>query len=318
MSLFHFVVNPAGASGDAARVWERTKARLEREGVSYQVYFSSRDRSIGMIMGDLTSGEETVNVIVLGGDGTFNEAINGVRSFDHLRLGILPCGSGNDLARDLGLPDREAALDIMLRGETVRTTDLGYVRFYNKTASLQEAPVPCDEIRLFNVSCGMGYDAEICVLADRSPLKNVLNRLGIGRLIYLLNGAYLIFRAKKYPVTIIRDDGTEQVYPRCLFAVVMNHRYEGGGVMFCPHADADDGLLDLCAADGQNSVDFFRIVPHTYKGDHLKYAGVYEDRSRSFRLKSGVPLWVHTDGEVFCASGDIETGILEQKLNLLI
>ena len=318
MSTFHFVVNPAGAGGDAAKVWEKTQARLERDGVPYRVWFSSRDHTIGMIMEELTAGEETVNVIVLGGDGTFNEAINGVRNFERLRLGILPCGSGNDLGRDLGLKDREEILDVMLKGETVRSTDIGYVRFRSKASFAGGTPVPCDETRLFNVSCGMGYDAEICWLADRSPLKNVLNRLRIGKLIYLLNGAYLIFRAKKSPVTIVLDDGTEREYPECLFAVVMNHRFEGGGVMFCPHAEADDGLLDLCAANGQNSVDFFRIVPHTYKGDHLRFAGVYEERSRSFRLKSRVPLWVHTDGEVTCASGDIETGILTQKLHLLV
>lgn len=316
MTTFHFVVNPAGAGGEAEILWKKVEALLAAKTTDYTVHFSRPDHGITEIVRELNA--EEANVIVLGGDGTFNEAVNGIRSYEKIRMGFIPCGSGNDLVRGLRTPVLQESLEIMLRGETVRSTDVGYVRFYNKAARAEGTTEDCNETRYFNISCGIGYDAEICWLADHSRLKSFLNRIHAGKLVYLMKGTELIFKAKKYPVRITDGEGNVSVYDRCLFAVAMNHRFEGGGVMFCPHAEADDGLLDFCAADGQNSFDFFRIVPHTYTGKHLRYKGVYEKRSTSFRIQCAVPLWVHTDGEVSCASGDIEVGILPGKLNLLI
>ncbi|MBQ1446809.1 MAG: hypothetical protein IIZ14_06100 [Solobacterium sp.] len=318
MTQFHFVVNPAGAGGEAGKIWEKTEKLLQQKNTLYEVHFSRPDRGIAEIVQELNIPGKEVNVIVLGGDGTFNEAVNGIRDYEHLRMGFIPCGSGNDLAKDLAVPGLEESLAVMLKGETVRTTDVGLVRFYTKADTVEEEAVPSQEVRMFNVSCGIGYDAEICWLAEHSALKGFLNRLRMGKLIYLMKGTELIFKAKKYPVRITDSEGTVSVYDRCLFAVAMNHRFEGGGVMFCPHAAADDGRLDLCAADGLNSFDFFRIVPHTYTGKHLRYKGVHEKRSTSFRIQCDVPLWVHTDGEIAGASSDIEVGVLPGKLNLLI
>ncbi len=315
---FDVIVNPAGAGGEAMKVWQKTERILKEKGADYEVWFSEPDLSVEEITASLTDGDRETRLIVLGGDGTFNEAVNGIRDFGKTMLGLIPCGSGNDLARGLGLPPFRRLMDIMLEGKTVRMSDVGEVRLYTAADEALGRAVPSDTVRRFNVSCGIGYDAEICALAERSRFKNVLNRIRLGKMIYLLEGTQLIFRAKKYPVRITYDGGREISYPECLFAVAMNHRYEGGGVMFCPHADAQDGLLDLCIANGQNSRDFFRIVPHTYTGRHLRYEGVYEERSASVRIRSEVPLWLHTDGEVKQATDDAEIRILKGKLKLLV
>lgn len=307
--IYNVIINPAGASGRAEKLWNRLRPLFAEAGVRFRLYRSAPGCSIGDICRRLTSyGIETA-VIVIGGDGSFNEAVNGIADFKHTLFGFIPCGTGNDMKRDMKLPKSKKKLArLILEGKERRRADIGLLRcdIGGRTVS-----------RRFNISSDIGFGAATCAFADRSGLKVILNSLGLGRLIYLIGALKVCFSAETAQVRITCG-GHTRLYRKCLSAIVMNHCHEGGGFKFCPDADFTDGLLDLCAGTGLGKLEYLRMLPNAYMGRHLKLRGIYAEQAPRFIMTADKPLWVHTDGEVLGKTQKAEMSLLHEKLRLLV
>ncbi len=288
-----FIVNPASHSGKGMSLWKKTEAILKAKNVPYKVYLSEKRGDIAILTRRLTAslkeGEERT-LVMLGGDGTVNEGLQGIRNFAQIRLGYIPTGSSNDLARDMGIGgDVESALLAVLDEKREKRIDLGRL-IWREDGKRRE--------RLFLVGCGIGYDAEVCEEAFFSPMKAVLNRLGLGKLTYLGIGLKKMVTAPCVRAAV-RLDGDRIVHlHKMLFVVSMLHRFEGGGFCFCPQADAQDGILDVCVVDGVPKWKYPIIIPFALLGRHGQFSGVSLCRARRIDIKTSVPLWVQTDGEV--------------------
>lgn len=308
-SMLHVIINPAGAAGKTVRYWQEKVLGYLRD-ADYEVHFSSKEYGIGEILRDLTVPGGYLNLVVVGGDGTMNDVLNGIRDFDHTRIALIPCGSGNDLARDLNLPKDPGELcGRILRGETLRTADVGEAVLHDSGAR-----------RLFCVSAGAGFDAQVCRMADTAPVKSLLNKCSAGKLVYLIEAVRLIFtwRCCRADVSCAQECCTDH-YDRFVFAAGMNHRFEGGGFMLCPNADDHDGKLDLCLVHDLGILDFFRFFPSAVKGRHVRLKQIVgQARGISFRIRTDRPVWVHTDGEPVGLASDIEFKTAKQKLQLMI
>ncbi len=376
--MFHVIINPASRSGRALALWKNAEHCFREAGISYKVYFSQYQGHIEKICRDLTSDGQDIKLVVFGGDGTVNEAINGIKDFDHVQLGYVPTGSSNDLARGLGLAkDPLQVLSGILEGETARTVDLGVVHYldtenaqqtnaYKSTLQKDSADPTDNSSRRFIVSAGIGFDAAICQEVSVSPFKKVFNKLHLGKLIYLAVAIRLILTQKMVPATVALTEetvrkATEEVkeeaakgtsekkaneaikgtagkkadeaskksvketllwnFRRFLFIVCMNHPYEGGGFKFCPGAESNDGLLDLCGVADLNRLMFFYLFPKAYSGGHVGYKGIHNAKGRagsSIRIRTQLPFWVHTDGEVRRKSSDISIETLPGVLRLMM
>ena len=226
-----FIVNPAAHSGEGYALWKQAEAVLQERSIPYEVYFSEKRGDVRQLAKRLTNVSEGAErfLIVLGGDGTLNEAIQGMQHFEQVRLGYIPTGSSNDLARDLKIGhDIRPLMKKLLDGGTEHRMDLGCVT-WNADGKTQK--------RYFLVSCGIGYDAAVCQEALDSPMKDALNKLGLGKLTYLGIGLKQMLTLQ-YCRASIRLDGREIIKAgKLLFAAGMIHRYEGGGFCFCPKAD---------------------------------------------------------------------------------
>ena len=335
--MFHIIVNPSSSSGRGKSKWDKIEKRFRQCGVPYKVHFSSRSNTIEKICAELTSKGEDCDLVILGGDGTMNAVVNGIRDFEHTRVGFIQTGSGNDLVKGIGISRRRDELvDSILRGRVVRTCDIGRVTYHNQSSLLDPfthrplAPSYCRDrlpdgsvspdpssVRLFNISAGIGFDAAVCQQADSSALKTLLNYIRMGKLIYISEAIHMILASPMVNMKITCD-GVSRKYPRTLFAVIMNTCYEGGGFKFCPDAVNSDGLLNMCGAGNLNRMYFFRIFPTAYDGNHLKFDGLFSDQGKSFTIRSSTPLWVHTDGEVLCKSSCITVDLFPHKLQLLV
>ena len=331
--MFHVIVNPSSSSGRGKSQWDQVETGFRRSGVPFKVHFSSADNSIEKICRELTSRGENCDLVVLGGDGTMNAVVNGIQDFEHTRVGFSQTGSGNDLIKGLGIKkSKEELLETILRGETVRTCDIGRITYHNRASILdsfthkpvsgsrREEKDPSGDpgnVRLFNISAGIGFDAAVCQRADSSSLKSLLNKISLGKLIYISEAVHMILASPMVNMKITCD-GAETNRPRTLFAVVMNTCYEGGGFKFCPDAVGSDGVLNLFGANNLNRMNFFRIFPTAYNGNHLRFKGLFTDSGKSFTIRSAVPLWVHTDGEVVCKSSNITIDVYPHKLQLMI
>lgn len=288
-----FIVNPASHSGKGLKLWKQAEHILKEQGVSYESFLSRRKGDIAafarMLTGSLKEGEERT-LVMLGGDGTVNEALQGIQDFEQVLLGYIPTGSSNDLARDMGISrDVRQALLTILNSDRERRMDLGCV-FWKENGVQQE--------RRFLVSCGIGYDAAVCEEALSSKMKDAFNKLGLGKLTYLGIGLKQMI-AIRYAKASIRLDGGEILHlNRMLFTASMLHRFEGGGFCFCPQADAQDGLLDLCVVNDVPQWKFPVIIPFALKGKHYRFKGVTHHRAARVEIKTSIPLWVQTDGEI--------------------
>lgn len=328
--MFHIIVNPASSSGRGKSKWDKLESRFKQGGIPYKVHFSSSTNTVEKICRELTSRGEECNLVVLGGDGTMNAVVNGIQDFDNTRVGFIQTGSGNDLVKGLGVKKNKSDLiDSILRGETVRECDIGRVTYHDRSSLLdpfthkpigeppQSAGASSESVRLFNISAGMGFDAAVCQRADSSSLKSLLNAIRMGKLIYISEAVHMIFASPMVGMKITCD-GHQTFRPRTLFAVVMNTCYEGGGFKFCPDATSSDGILNLFGAGDLNRMNFFRIFPTAYDGNHLRFKGLFTDKGRSITIQSAVPLWVHTDGEVMCKSSKVTIDLFPHKLKLLM
>ena len=313
--MLDVIVNPAGAGGKARGIANEVEEYLLKRDARYRFIYTEKAHAVDNILSDLCKEKDKVNAMIIGGDGSFNEAVNGIDPAKDVRIGIIPCGSGNDLARSLGISRniRELTAQCM-EGNIRRVLDVAKVTFHT---AYNEKDEPIDlekKERYFNISCGAGFDAEVCARVD--GVKNTLNKAGLGSAAYIATAVQIVHEKKRFKAKI-QCDGHETSYNEVFFAAVMNQPYEGGGFKFCPDAAGYDEILDLCVGDHLSTPDFFKIFPHAYNGSHTRYEGVHIDKGKIFRITTDTPVYIHTDGETFCKSTDITVTLAERKLQLL-
>lgn len=329
--MYYIIVNPASKSGRGRRIWAKLEPIFHQKHISYKVFFSKGAGHVTRIVAKLTAPDgraadaPPVRLIILGGDGTMNEALQGIADFNQIWLGYIPTGSSNDLARDLELPKEPSLiLEKILNGKVVRTLDLGTLTYESDISGVSD--FPADETlavkrsaRYFAVSCGIGFDAAVCEETLASRFKNTLNRLGLGKLTYLTIALKQLIAAKLVSCDIFLDDAKEPIHlNRFLFAAFMIHRYEGGGFQFCPMADAFDGKLDLCVVGKIPKPIIFVALPTAFFGKHYIFPAIHHYSASKVTLRASTPLWVHTDGEVSRKSDDITLTCTKRQIQLMM
>ena len=324
--MYYVVVNPASRSGRGAKIWALLEPVLRRENIPYRAYLSEGPGHVVRIVQDLTvplrdSPKGTFcRLIVLGGDGTLNEVLQGIADFDRVQLGYIPTGSSNDLARDLYLTREPVQIlrQILSCGQATKM-DLGCVRYesVSKETSRKHGK-DLLSVRYFSVSSGIGFDAAVCEEALSSRFKNILNKLGLGKLTYLVIALKQLIAARKVSCDLYLDGNDPVHIDKFLFVAGMVHQYEGGGFKFCPGADFCDGLLDICAVGDISKLLVLFALPTAFTGSHYRFNGIDRYRAGKLRLVTSLPLWVHTDGEVAQKADAITLTCEQEKLQMLL
>lgn len=324
--MYYIIVNPASRSGRGAKIWAKIKPILEQKQIAYKVFFSReaghvtrlvRDLSLSLLKSD---SDFILKMMILGGDGTLNEALQGISDFARVQIGYIPTGSSNDMARDLGLSKNPSEiLENILSCKEPVLMDLGRLTYEQTSGQLSRQH--SDDLvltRLFSVSSGIGFDAAVCEEALASKFKNVLNKIGLGKLTYLTIALRQLIKAKKVTCSITLDDDKQVQLPRFLFVACMIHQYEGGGFKFCPGADFGDGLIDICAVGNIPKWLILIALPTAFMGKHYRFNGIDHYMASRVRLETSTPLWVHTDGEVTMKSSAITLACEQKKLQFLL
>jgi diacylglycerol kinase (ATP) len=211
-------------------------------------------------------------VAAVGGDGTVNEVVNGLDGYD-VPLGIIPLGTANDFARQVGIPaDADHAMDVILQRKPRRLD----------TASLNGR-------RFLNVSTG-GVGAE-ATAETPSEVKESL-----GPVAYAIAGVRKLadFRSRRARFV---GDGFEYEGDFLMFAVGLTQS-TGGGTMVTPRASATDGLLDLCVVEGMSRSDFARMTLRVKRGEHLGQPGVRYVQLPAITIEGAESISVNVDGEI--------------------
>jgi diacylglycerol kinase (ATP) len=222
-------------------------------------------------------------LFVGGGDGTLNEAVNGVASVPgalaRMTFGLIPLGTGNDFAAALGIPlDLDAALDVLLAGHT-KAVDLGEVNG-----------------RVFANISGGGYIAEVSE-AVTPQMKSIA-----GRLAYLVGGAQALWEFDPVQASVTAEPGGAHFRTGLYAFAVCNSRLIGGGKLIAPHAVIDDGLLDVCIIDEMPALEFVALLRQVAQGTHTDDDRVRYLRAERLTLDFERSIKLNTDGEVLEAS----------------
>lgn len=324
--MYYIIVNPASKSGRGAKIWALIEPVLQEKNIPYKVFFSKESGHVIKIVSGLTSGltasddAEVLKLIVLGGDGTLNEVLQGIPDFNKIQLGYIPTGSSNDMARDLALSkDPAAVLERILSCRQASKMDIGCITYENISDKLSRKHGENILLkRYFSVSCGIGFDAAVCEEALSSRFKNILNKLGLGKLTYLTIALKQLIAARKVSCDICLDDNETIHLSKFLFVTGMLHQYEGGGFKFCPDADFHDGIIDICVVGNIPKLLILIALPTAFKGSHYRFKGIDRYAAGKLRIRTSSPLWVHTDGEVSVKADAITLTCEKDKLQMLL
>jgi diacylglycerol kinase (ATP) len=228
-------------------------------------------------------------VVAVGGDGTAQEVLNGLMASGvgpdggPPAFGLVPGGTGNDLARSLGLPlTLMEALTVAL-GEQTRPLDLGKASHEGET-------------RYFSAAGGTGFDAEVAF-----TMAGKRERWQRGRAGYFLSTLNELrrYENRSLSLRLATDAGARQLDGRFLFVAFANGPFYGGGMRICPDASISDGLLDLCLAGDIGRLGALRELPGIYRGKHVDHPLVEMTRVRELRIDGEAGTRVHLDGEPF-------------------
>lgn len=319
--MYHIIVNPLSKTGKGKKYWNSLLPTLNEAQVEFDVHFTEKEGHATELVKALSVGEKKpISFIVLGGDGTLNEVIQGITDFENTYIGYIPTGSSNDFARSLNMHTRPIDnLNHILSVLKPSSYDLGELLFLDAKERLTHNPITkSDGIRhLFCVSSDIGFGASVCEEALNSKIKKFLNNLGLGKLTYAGIALRKIIHAPKSSLEITIDESKTFEIPSFFLIGAFIHRFEGGGMMFAPNADPTDGFFDICLAKNLTTGKTLRILPYIFSGKHIRFPEIEIFRCKTIEFKTSRYLWIHTDGEVSYEAKHVRLTSLPKKLNLL-
>lgn len=277
-----FLVNPASANGSTARRWPELARRAADAGLEGEQLVSERPGQLAELAREVAlDGAELL--VVVGGDGTVHEVVNGVLAAglgERVELALLPLGTGKDVARSLRIPTRlDDALEVARNGRT-RIVDAGRATYATGAGQAHA---------YFLNFAGAGISGAIADRANRTT-----KALG-GRVSFFWATVAVFSRWRPAELTIEVDGDVRRA--RLLEALAMNGDYTAGGMWIAPEATADDGRLDVVLIGDFSKAEFATTFPKIYRGRHVTHPKVEIVRARSLRVDASTPLPIVLDGE---------------------
>jgi YegS/Rv2252/BmrU family lipid kinase len=275
-----FLVNPAAAAGTTGKRWPEIAHRAAARGLEGDALISEGPGHLTALAADAVRNGAR-QLVVVGGDGSVNEVVNGIAESDGVELAVVPRGTGWDFVRTYGIPrDLDGAVDVALRG-SVREIDLGAVTY--RTWSGEEGRA------YFANAASAGISGAIAQRANASS-----KALG-GKVSYYWATLSVFIGWQTGEMRVAVDDETRN--GRMIDALVCNGRYLGGGMMMCPDAEPDDGLFDVMLIGDVTKRDLVFVLPKTYRGTHLPHPRLEVLRGRVVTVEADDPLPIELDGE---------------------
>jgi diacylglycerol kinase (ATP) len=290
MKKLYFIVNPKAGNGKALSIWAEVESELKNRAISYTHYFTKESGHARKITEDLvlSTDKEVIHLVVIGGDGTMNEVVNGIAGHtSKVRVGFIPGGSGNDFCRGYGIPQKPLeALSYLLKqmGLPATSFDLGEIQLSKQIG------------HYFINSTGAGFDAFISYHANQSKWKGLLNRFSLGQLVYVLILLKYVFTYKCTKV-VLTLDGKEHVFHDTWFVTVSNQPFYGGGMKIAPESLPNDGKLNITIVAHLSRIKLLLVFLSVFWGKHLMFKEVSTFLAQTVSIKSSEPIYVHSDGE---------------------
>lgn len=283
------IANPRAGHGKGTGNVERLRGAIRRRGLDGRVVVTEcPGHATDLARALVDSGEQ--RIAAMGGDGTIGEVANALIGTD-VELAIVSMGTGNDVARSLGLPlnDLAASLLMAFEGEA-RPVDMGRERE-----------------RAFLSVLGLGFPAVVAAEANRFTWLK-------GPPAFFAAVYKAVHRLRAVPLVIELDELTLEM--ECAAVMIQNTPYTGGGLLMAPGARVDDGLLDVVVVDDIGKKDLMINFPKVYSGRHLQHPSFSLHRSSRVRITSVERLPKMFDGDL-CGWTPVEAEVQRAALRVV-
>jgi diacylglycerol kinase (ATP) len=251
--------------------------------------------------------EQADAIVIFGGDGTVHHHLKTLVELD-VPLLVVPCGSGNDFARALGLRTMKDSLSAWHKfaagAGNVRAIDLGVICHAHGHDSGESAHYFC-------CVAGVGLDSAI------NRRANSLPRWARAHGGYGLSAPREFLRFQPFPMKISGNGTSASVFKPTTLVAVANSPSYGGGMKIAPRAKLDDGKLDICTVRSMSKINLFRLFPTVYSGRHLESDKVEYTQAPSARVETESPVDVFADGEFICQT-PVEFSVARQVLQVIV
>ncbi len=292
MPRLKMILNPAADHGHASELGLPLQELLDRQaqaashdGRSYELSWVRTEHPRHAADLAAVSAEQGYDVVVaIGGDGTVHEVINGLMQVapEHRpRLGVIPAGSGNDFAANLGLPSHPFEAARALFGSSDRPVDVGLITGQN------------GQHEYWDNTIGVGFSGAVNIATRH------LRRWRGFMLYFIATLETILFRPPALNVRLTIDDQPPFERPISMLSLCNGPR-EGGGFPVMPGALMDDGLISYAIMRKMGRINMLRFVPVVMKGKHFSYPRFFEGgTAQRFEIESDRAMAIHTDGEVY-------------------
>jgi diacylglycerol kinase (ATP) len=303
----HFIIiNPNAGSRRGIHDWPAIARLLDASGIKYEYSFTNGKGEAGEYTAKAIE-QGIRNIIVTGGDGTLNEAVNGlfmqtIVPPEEVTLAMIPVGTGNDWGRTYGMPNDHAATVKMIRENHTTLQDVGIVSYIDGEIKKE---------RYFINVAGIGFDA--VVTSDTNHRKE---RGSGGKIAYMKSLLLSLFKYSHQQI-IIEADGLTLFSGEMYSANAGICKYSGGGMMQVPFAIPDDGMLDITIFRKMGKLVVIRNTKRLYDGSFVKLKYVSTHRAERISFKSNDRVLLEVDGESI-GSVPAEFRILPKALKVVV
>jgi len=266
---FLFIINPTAGKGTARNSSIYLKKILDEKSMDFDIIYSER---IGHTKEICSKSHKIYDLIVIfGGDGTINEAVNGLFG-SKTPLGIIPNGTGNDFARSVNIPLKlNDAINNIINGKR-KTIDIGLING-----------------QYFINVVGIGFDGFVNIESKKIKFLR-------GKAVFIAAVLKTLNKWKAVPVRIIMDD--KEFLSNSYLICIANGWSVGGGLSMTPNAKVDDGYFDICHLKEISPMKIIFNFPKLTNGkiEEIEEAKIY--KSKKIIIKSEYSLPIHVDGEI--------------------
>lgn len=294
-----FIINPVAGKGKYQQGIENNINRyLKNKDIDYDIYMTKFKGDAKRFV--ISKCEEYVPCVFYscGGDGTLHEVVNVACNYNHVSVGLIPCGTGNDFVKNFENTMNFQNIEDQIEGESV---SLDLIKINNKYA----------------VSvCNVGFDADAAL--NMHNFKKIPFVSGTG--CYILSVLYCLLKSLGKNLEVELDSG-EKIKDKFLLGVVANGHSYGGGYKCAPLAKINDGIMDVCLVKKMSRLKILGFINSYKEGKHLENDNIKSyityEKCKNVKIKSDNPINLCIDGENYIYD-DVDIEVVHDILKFWI
>ncbi|QHZ48094.1 MULTISPECIES: YegS/Rv2252/BmrU family lipid kinase [unclassified Bacillus (in: firmicutes)] len=287
MSEWYIIINPKAGNSAALRVWKSLQKELQKANISYRSFLTQHQGHAEVLARQISTiqDDRLKRLLVIGGDGTIHEVLNGLVSLGDIQLSVIPAGSANDFKRGFSVKKSDVFKGMKRGGHSLtRTYALGGFRTKDSVHELY-----------FVNHLSLGFDA--CFLKKMSDMPKWTFFFRLNHLIQPLLFLATAFTFK--PFVLSYESGAEQrTFKKIWFASVSNHPYYGGGMKIAPNANPREEQLDVMIIEDLPALKKAGLLFAMMFGKHIGKKGVTSFKTKDIYFHTNERVLFQADGEL--------------------